>query len=168
MRPQVFVELAAMGLFDDQDAFDAGKGGCEPFRLDRRQQARRDKAGVDSIRSRTSDRFARGAGERAPGDDRKIAFAFDARPMVAEVEVIELVAPLVELGQMVGGSAGRRPALGMGETVSRILTAARSRNGHWRHAVGRHGVALVTAGKFGSDSSCADECNDDRAFDGGA
>ena len=54
-----------------------------------------------SFRGGACDRFARGARERSPGDDREIAVAFDTRPMVAEVEVFELVAPLVELGQVV-------------------------------------------------------------------
>jgi len=60
-----------MRLLDDQDPFDAGKGGCHLFRSDRRQQARRDDANVNSIRARAADRFARGAGERSPGDDAR-------------------------------------------------------------------------------------------------
>ena len=87
--------------------------------------------------------------------------------MVAEVEVVELVAPLVELGEMVAGAAGRGRALGMGEAVGGVLAAARSRNGHRRHAVGRHGVALVTAGNFGGDAPCADEGDVGGPFDGG-
>ena len=35
MGAQEFVELAAVGLLDHQDAFDTGKGGGESFRLDR-------------------------------------------------------------------------------------------------------------------------------------
>ena len=65
--PQVFVKLAAMRLLDDQNAFDAFKGGCHLLRPGRRQQARRDDAGVESFRGRASDRFARSARERSPG-----------------------------------------------------------------------------------------------------
>ena len=110
MGAQVSVELATMRLFDDQDAFDAFQGGRQPFRLDGRQQAWRDHANIEPIGGSASGRFARGAGERSPGDEREIAGAFDARPMVAEVKVVEFVAPLVELCQMVGGSAGRGTA----------------------------------------------------------
>jgi len=88
--------------------------------------------------------------------------------MVTEVEVIELVVPFVELREMIGGSTGRGAALGMSETVGRVLTAARSRNCHRRHAIGRHGMALVGTGNFGGDAACADEGDVGRPFDGGA
>src|ERR1019366_9676175 len=57
--------------------------------------------------------------------------------------------------------------ISMGETVGRILTAARSRNGHRRHAVGRHGVAHVGARNFAGDAACTDERDVGGPFDGG-
>jgi hypothetical protein len=48
--------------------------------------------------------------------------------MVAVVETLQLVATLVELDLMVRGAAGWDTALGMGQAVRRVLSAAQSRN----------------------------------------
>src|SRR6516225_12422659 len=120
---KVAQKLAAVRLFHHQDPFYSFKGSRQPFRLHRRQQAWCDQANIESIGGSAPSRFARGTCERAPGDEREIAGPFDACPVVAKVEAIELVAPLVELGQMITGPAGWNATFGMGESVSGVLAA---------------------------------------------
>ena len=49
MGAQVPVKLGAVRLLNDQYSFDARQSGCQPFRLDRRQQPRRDHADIEPL-----------------------------------------------------------------------------------------------------------------------
>jgi hypothetical protein len=57
---------------------------------------------VNAVRARTRECFARRAGARAERDDRDLAIAFDARPMLARIELRELAGALVHLRRVVG------------------------------------------------------------------
>src|SRR5262245_44557071 len=128
MRLEIAIELATVALFDDQNAFLAIKRGGKPLGLHRGEKARREEARLHSVLRGKTNCFPRRSGERAPRDHGEIARTLGRRPMVAEVESLELLVALVELGTVIRLATRGSAALRMSEPVGRILAAARAGN----------------------------------------
>src|SRR3989304_4559270 len=149
MRCEVAVKLRTVTLLDDENSLLTLKSGGKLFGSSGGQQSRRDEADLDTVLRRAGDGFADGAGNGAPRDHGEIAGSLDSRPMVAVVEMLQLVATLIKLDLMVRGAAGRDTALRVGQAVCRVLSAAQSRNRHRRNAVGYERIAFVFPSNLG-------------------
>ncbi len=143
MRPQIMMELAGVGLLHHQDALDAVQCGGHALGLHRGEQAQRDQARLDPVRRRPGQRLAHRSRGRAPGDDGERAVAFDLRPMVAVVEIGDLIAALVELRDVMLGRGRGRAARIMRQAVGGVLPARGARQRHGRHPAHCQGIALV-------------------------
>src|SRR5271169_2962334 len=137
-----------MRLLDDEKAFDSGKSSSESLRLHWQQQSGSEQADVDAGPAQALDSLARCPSQRAPGDDGKLAIAFDGGPVIAIGEPLELGLAFIKLRAMVAFAASRGSELVVGKAVGGILATARAGNSHWRDAPRCHGVAFVDAGKF--------------------
>src|SRR5208337_1679035 len=97
---------------------------------------------------------------------REFTLAFDRCPMVAKLELRELVPAFVELSIVIAFAARWYSGFGMGQPVSCILTAARSRDRYRRDAVGRKCVPFIGPADIGGLETPANERDIGRTFDG--
>ena len=110
--------------------------------------------------------LARHPGQGSPSQHGDVAFAFERRPKVAESVALDLIPALVELRTMIACTAGRNAAFGVGQSVGRVLAAARSGNGHWRDAAAAQRVPPIGRSDFGGSEPLADEGHIGGAADG--